>query len=202
MVRVNKSVYGIGVNDKEYPSWNINKPLKEYAIWKDMLLRCTKEFWNKHPTYIGNTCSENFKFYSFFYRWCQEQIGFGNIDENGKSWHLDKDLLLKGNKHYSEDACVFVPSRINSLLVKRNADRGVFPLGVSYHKHSKKFRSRCGTGNPLQQHIGYSDTPEEAFAMYKTFKEAYIKKVADEYKHHLDVRAYEALMSYEVHEND
>lgn len=43
------------------------------------------------------------------------------MDENWKphmeGWHLDKDILLKGNKVYSPETCAFVPAKINSLLI-------------------------------------------------------------------------------------
>ena len=50
--------------------------------------------------------------------------------------------------------------------------------------------------------LGCFNTPQEAFQAYKTFKEALIKEVANEYKEQLDSRVYEALMNYEVNEND
>jgi len=69
-------------------------------------------------------------------------------------------------------------------------------------KENNKFRARSrGEGNK-RQHLGYFNTPQEAFQAYKTFKEDLIKQVANEYKEQLDCRVYEALMNYEVNEND
>ena len=42
------------------------------------------------------------------------------------------------------------------------------------------------------------NTPEEAFQAYKQAKETYIKLQAEKWKDQIDVRAYEALMRYEV----
>ena len=64
------------------------------------------------------------------------------------------------------------------------------------------FLAKCNFGNGKTKYIGRFNTPQEAFLAYKTFKEALIKEVANEYKEQLDSRVYEALMNYEVNEND
>lgn len=197
----NRLVWGIGIKGNLYQTTENGKKLPVYALWSNMLLRCTENLWSKCHTYTGVTCSDNFKDYSFFYEWCQTQVGFGEADENGKRWHLDKDILFKGNKCYSEDTCAFVPQRINCMLVKCNAARGEWPVGVCWDRSCKKFVSQCNdTGK--NKHLGSFNTPQEAFQTYKTFKEALIKEVANEYKEMLDSRVYEALMNYEVNEND
>lgn len=198
----NKLVHGIGIKGDKYPSRNGVEMLKEYSLWTDMLLRCTKKVLLKRPTYEGTACSESFKSYTFFYEWCNQQKGFNEKDKNGRKWNLDKDLLVKGNKLYSEDTCVFVPHRINSLLIKRDACRGEWPVGVYWSKKPCKFVARCNISKGVQKHLGNFDTPEQAFLAYKIYKEALIKQVANEYKEQLDYRVYEALMNYEVNEND
>lgn len=199
---MSKLVHGIGTNDGKYPALKEGKPTKEYDLWKHMLHRCTEKNWIKNPTYDNVSCSKNFKHYSFFYEWIHKQVGFGNKDEKGRCWNLDKDLLVKGNKIYSEDVCVFVPQRINNLLTKCNASRGEWPVGVNWHKSTKKFQSQCNKGGGKLQYLGLFATPKEAFQAYKTFKESLIKEVANEYKEQLDERAYEALMKYEVNIDD
>lgn len=201
---MNKLVEGIGFNDNKYQVFVKGEITKYYKLWQSMLHRCTDKEWERHPTYAGTSCSENFKSYSFFYEWCQEQIGFDKRDDKGRAWHLDKDLLIKGNKLYSEDNCVFVPQRINSLLTKMKASRGKYPIGVrlSRCKSATRFDARCGNCSGESKHLGCYGTPEEAFQAYKTYKEAYIKEVANEYRAQLDPRAYNALMSYEVNIND
>ena len=197
-----KLVYGIGINNQEIPINVDGKQTKEYKLWQGMLYRCTSKCWNRYPTYAGATCSENFKSFSFFYKWCQEQVGFNNTNSNGKRWCLDKDILFKGNKLYSEDTCVFIPHRINSLLIKSNATRGEYPIGVYWDNRANKFRVYCEIGGEPKKHIGYYDTLQEAFVAYKAFKEDIVKQVAEQYRELIDKRAYKALLAYEVEITD
>ena len=135
------SVYGVGVLGAKYPSTISGVKTKEYTLWKCMLERCYSDsFKKKRQTYEGCEVSNKFKSYEYFYEWCNKQIGFSN-DGNGNPFHLDKDLLVKGNKVYSEDTCVFIPQEINSLLVKRKASRGEHLIGVSWHNTKKGFCS-------------------------------------------------------------
>lgn len=190
-----KLVQGVGINDRSYRAWINGKSVKEYMLWTGMLERCySTKYQEGEPTYIGCTVSDMFKHYKYFFEWCQNQIGF-NIAE----YQLDKDLLLKHNKIYSEDNCVFIPKNINVLLIKSNATRGALPLGVTFKDN--KFRSRCSV-NGKEKHLGTFNTPELAFQAYKEFKEAHIKELAEKYKDTIDPRAYQALINYEVSIDD
>jgi hypothetical protein len=190
-----KLVYGVGINDRKYTTTVDGKTRKEYALWVNMLERCYSEnHHKKRPTYLGCTVSDSFKDYTYFFEWCQTQIGFGIF-----GYSLDKDLIYKGNREYSEDNCVFIPNELNMLLTKRQLDRGTFPIGVS--KDGKNYRAQCSY-NGIRKNIGTFTTPELAFNAYKTFKEAHIKELAEKYKTTIDQRAYLALMNYEVDIND
>ena len=109
---MSKFVRGVGFNDKTRPACVDGKIVKEYDLWKRILERCFSEKYQaRQPTYKGCHVSNKFLNYSYFYDWCQEQVGFGKVDEKGRGWCLDKDILFTGNKTYSETACVFVPKR-------------------------------------------------------------------------------------------
>ena len=192
------SVYGIGVSGTKYSITVDDVITKEYELWSSMLERCYSDTLKKrYPTYIGCEVSENFKYYEYFYEWCQKQIGFGN-----QGWHLDKDLLIKGNKIYSEDTCVFIPSEINSLLIKCTASRGEHLIGVCYHKRDKVFMATVCKNKRKQEHLGYFKTELEAFNAYKKAKESFVKEQANKWKSQIDERAYNALMKYEVNIDD
>ena len=192
------SVYGIGVLGAKYPSREGDRNTKEYMLWCSMLQRCySTTLKKKRPTYEGCEVSENFKSFEYFYDWCHKQVGFDN-----EGWHLDKDLLMKGNKVYSENTCVFIPSEINSLLIKRTASRGNHLIGVSWHKRDKAFASRVNKNKGKSEHLGYFKTEIEAFNTYKVAKETFVKEQAEKWKSQIDDRAYEALMKYEVNIDD
>lgn len=188
-------IYGVGVNDFTYAAKIEGKMVKQYTLWVSMLERCYNDkFQKKHPTYIGCTASYNFKHYTYFFEWCQNQIGFGTTGST-----LDKDLIIKDNKIYSEDSCIFLPQQLNKLVTKRQLYRGLLPIGVT--KSGNNYKVRCNV-NGSENYLGVFSTVESAFQTYKTFKEAHIKELAEKYKDTIDPRAYQALMNYEVDIND
>ena len=188
---MSKLVSGVGINDKKYPVTSRGKQLKEYDLWRNILARCyDPKIQSKYPTYHGCSVSESFKSYSYFYEWCQTQIGFGL-----ETFQLDKDLIFKGNKLYSEDTCLFLPSSLNLLLIASRATRGSLPIGVS--KDKGNFRASYSR-NSSPTRLGIFKTPEEAFNAYKEAKEAFIKLQAEKWKPYIDPRAYATLMAYTV----
>ena len=192
------SVYSVGVLGTKYPSREGGRNTKEYLLWCRMLQRCYSDACKKkRPTYEDCEVSDNFKSFEYFYEWCHKQIGFGN-----KDWHLDKDLLIKGNKVYSENTCVFLPKEINSLLTKREALRGENLIGVSWSKTNKAFVATVNKNKGKSEHLGYFKTEIEAFNTYKQAKETFIKEQANKFKSQIDDRAYKALMNYTVEITD
>ena len=200
--RVTPSVYGVGELGTKYPT-KVNGVLtKEYDLWHSMLRRCYSDNSKKKcPTYEGCEVSAKFKSFEYFYEWCNKQIGFYN-QGNENPFHLDKDLLIKGNKVYSESTCVFLPQEINSLLTKRTSLRGNHLIGVSWSKRNKAFIALVNKNKGKQEHLGFFKTELEAFNAYKTAKESFIKEQANKWKSQIDERAYEALMNYQVEIDD
>ena len=195
---MSKLVCGVGFNDKTRPANVDGKNVKEYQLWQDMLIRCFSEkYQTRRPTYKGCNVSDNFLNYSFFYDWCQKQIGFGKVDEKGRYWQLDKDLLFVGNKTYSETTCVFVPQEINSFFTDSGKARGEYPIGVYFDKQKGKFKAYC-TVNGKIQHLGYFNTPQEAFTVYKPFKEDLCKQLALKWQHEIDERLFNAMMKWSI----
>ena len=192
------SVCGVGIVGTKYQISEYGRDTKEYVLWKSMLERCYSTALKKrYPTYEYCKVSENFKYYEYFYEWCNKQIGFNN-----KGWHLDKDLLVKGNKVYSESTCVFLPAEINSLLTKSDKIRGKHPIGVSWNKRDEVFVAKVKKSKGKSEYLGYFNTELEAFNSYKTAKESFIKEQAEKWKSQIDVRAYNALMNYQVEMDD
>ena len=195
--RLLPTVHGIGITGDSQVRVD-GKHTKEYRLWNNMLKRCYSVCCQKvRPTYIDCSVSENFRYLQYFKEWCNNQIGFNSVDEKGKPFALDKDILVKGNRVYNEDVCVFVPQEVNLLFTKRDKSRGEYPIGVSFHKSRGML-----TATLNNKYLGYFNTAEQAFQVYKTAKEAYIKEVANKWKDKIDPKVYEALMNYEVHIDD
>ncbi len=196
------SVYGVGILGTKYLSTVNGVRTKEYALWMDMLRRCYSDTYKKkNQTYTDCEVSNKFKSYEYFYEWCNKQIGF-NVDGNGNQFQLDKDLLIKANKVYSESTCVFLPKEINSVLTKCTASRGEHLIGVCWHNTNKAFVARVHKNKGKPEHLGLFNTEIEAFNAYKQAKEAYLKELANKWKGQIDERAYEALMNYQVEITD
>ena len=115
---------------------------------------------------------------------------------------LDKDILVKGNKIYSPETCVFVSNDINLLFVRNYNSRGNYPIGVSFDKSKNKYSSQCSMKGKHDRKLGTFNNPIDAFYTYKSFKEAYIKEVAEDYKDKIPERLYIAMMNYVVEITD
>ena len=192
------SVHGVGIAGAKYPITINGRNTKEYNLWNNMLKRCYSDGSKKQrPTYKGCKVSNNFLRYEYFYEWCHIQVGFNN-----KDWQLDKDLLVKGNKVYSESTCVFIPSEINSVLTKSTASRGEYLIGVYWSKTHKAFAAQVSKSKGKQEYLGLFKTELEAFNAYKQAKESFVKEQANNWKSEIDPRAYNALMNYRVEITD
>lgn len=190
-------VYKVGVMDIPNEVQRGKPVPKEYIIWNGVKQRCYNEnIRDKLPSYRDVEMSDNFKLYSYFKEWCNKQIGF-----NEDGWQLDKDILSKGNKIYSEDTCCFVPPEINCALVGNKKVRGAFPQGVIYNCTKTRYRARIQRGNKWES-LGVYDTPEEAFQAYKPVKESNIKSLAEKWKDQIDHRVYEALINWTIEITD
>ena len=195
---------GVGyLGEGEYTLRVDNKETKCYQDWIKMLIRGYQEEWsNNHTTYKNcYVCNEWHNFQNFA-KWYYEHY----YEILGERVELDKDILIKGNKVYSPETCIFVPQRINKLFTKSNKVRGKYPIGVYYNKKENKFRAQLSIlnkeGIKKRKLLGRFDTPVEAFNKYKIEKEKYIKQVADEYKKLIPQKLYEAMYNYEVEIND
>jgi hypothetical protein len=89
--------FGVGINDSDY----ISKPLTDgvrlydpaYYAWANILTRCFDvKYHKKRPTYSSATISNEWLSFMAFRGWWLEN----HVD----GWHLDKDLLVRGNKAY------------------------------------------------------------------------------------------------------
>lgn len=174
-----------------------------YDLWNNLLKRtCGNSGNEKMAAYKDATVCEEWLDFQNFANWCEDHQFFNVKDDKGRYYHLDKDILFKGNKIYSPETCCFVPSYINTLFVSPKKGRGEYPKGVSYFKRDGNFRARFSDGLDKSKHLGYFDTPEGAFQAYKKAKESHIKNIAEVYKSQISGNIYEALHSYEVEIDD
>lgn len=170
-----KLILGHGINDAKYlTNIKIDGKRREcpfYQRWKNMLMRCyDPKYHARKPTYKECSVCDEWLTFSNFKSWMIKQ------DWNGKQ--LDKDLLVKGNKIYSPDKCLFVSSQVNSLLSDSAAIRGAYPIGVFWHSKNNNFIAKCKVkGKNI--HIGSFPTVESAFFAYKKFKSKLIRDMAE-----------------------
>lgn len=192
-----KSVYGIGyLGEGDYKTKVNGKKTRQYIKWFFMFNRCYTSSQSKYPTYINCTVCDEWHNFQVFAKWYDENY----YEVNNEVMELDKDILIKGNKIYSPETCVFVPNNVNNLFTKHDSKRGDYPIGVYYMKDRNKYRAQCSKEG--EQYLGDYNTPEEAFNQYKITKESYIKELAERYKDKIPKKLYDALIKYEVSIND
>lgn len=189
-----KTVYGVGyMGVGAYKASVGGENIKSYKVWEKMLGRCYDvNYQNKQPSYIGCTVCSKWHNFQNFAKWYDENVYYVKCDRV----ELDKDILIKNNKIYSEDTCVFVPKSINTLFTKRTNHRGALPLGVTSHGESK-YRARISKDGKRVS-LGLFNNKYDAFLAYKKHKELYIKEIANKFKNEIPDRLHVAMCKYVV----
>lgn len=191
----NNIVYGVGVNDALYC---VTKTITEcgkrkqlwicpfYSKWQGMLERCySAKLQTRYPSYIGCTVCEQWLLFSNFKAWMETQ--------DWENKELDKDLLSKNNKVYSPESCVFITHAINSFILDKRSNAGLYPIGVHYDARDRKFVTQIR--NPFSKKREKSsgfDSPEVAHKAWLTRKLELATILAESEK---DSRIAEALIS-------
>ena len=195
--------YGKGyLGEGKYKMSENSEFKKEYKIWHGMLQRCyCSKYQEKQPTYKACEVEDYLLTFQHMGEWLEENY----YEVPGERMHLDKDILCKGNKVYSRDICIFVPERINVLFTKCDKSRGDNPIGMCLSS-SGNYQVECCNGYGKSVYLGVYSTKEEAFKVYKNYKEKVIKEVIDSYEGIIPEPHYsrlkEAMYNYEVEITD
>ena len=183
-----KLIYGRGINDSATPVKVNNKHINSYKVWRSMFNRCYSNNDLPHiKAYSDVEVCNEWWYYSKFLDWYNEHYVAGYV--------LDKDICnTTRTKSYCAENCNFIPQEINKIF---RASKVHF-IDKTPNKRGKYDARLSLYGKDTI--IGYYDTLEEAFNIYKKEKESYIKQVATEYYSNgkINERVYQALMKYEV----
>lgn len=174
-----KLLSGVGINDADYKvqiketighkedGTQIRKLIwvcPYYSRWSSMINRCySVKLQLKQPTYKGCSVIPEWHYFMTFRGWMEKQ------DWEGKE--LDKDLLVKGNKVYGPETCVFLDPEVNMFLTERENNKGEYPTGVYFNKQIKRFIAKCSNVSAKkQEYLGTFEDIEEATKVYREFK--------------------------------
>lgn len=168
-----KKVYGVGINDAPFMVTRIINGKKKlhpaYNAWTNMLARCyLMSFKVNNPAYDGCfVCEEWLSFINFHSWWSINYV---------EGWHLDKDLLVTGNKEYGPNTCIYIPRYINAIHLSRDSVRGDYPVGVTFHQETGKFRAKISKSSGCSGHLGLYMNPIDA---HKAWYEKKMSQVMD-----------------------
>jgi hypothetical protein len=178
MQKKTRLVHGIGVNDADYavsPTINGKQVMCPfYQTWTNMLARCyDPKIQARQPTYVGCEVAPEWLNFMTFRAWMAGQ--------DWRGMHIDKDLLIPGNRVYSPGACAFISRGLNNFATDHAAARGEWPIGVNWHKQIGKFAANCR--NPFTgrlEHLGLFICPNEAHEAWRAKKHGHALALAAE----------------------
>ena len=157
---------------------------------------------SKFVSRVGYKFTTNSEWHNFqnFAEWALKNPCYGNYDEKGKIWHIDKDILVHGNRVYSENTCLFIPNEINIIFVDNQIGNTGY-LGVNYIKPATKgakegYIARCHFSGE-RKYLGYYATPKIAYQAYRGAKIEAAKELADKWEGKVDGRVITALRNFE-----
>jgi hypothetical protein len=183
-------VHGVGINDSGYitskyvelPKVDGKRKLKRiwccpyYQKWKSMILRCyDHKFKMKWSTYEDCHSCDEWKYFSSFKKWVDSQP-----NKDWENCHLDKDLLLEGNRVYCPNTCVFISSMVNIFIIEGNSISSGCLRGASLCSKGEKYQARCNDPFKIKkQDIGVFETELEAHLAWQAKKHEYACQLAE-----------------------
>lgn len=193
-------IFGVGVNDANYlvsikeelPKGADGKRRRKtvfscpfYRKWRHMIERCySKDYSNeKIRSYENSRVCDEWLYFSNFRRWMESQDWEGN--------HLDKDLIIIGNKLYSPETCLMLEPKINLFIIDGGGiGRGDLPIGASYNKKDGLIYSNVkNTLTGKREYLGCFKTPMEAHLRWKEEKHRIASELAKTQSDHRVARA-------------
>jgi hypothetical protein len=161
----------------------------EYVFWESMMKRVYN---HQNECMVRNysdvSVCEEWHNYQNFAEWCQTQTGFK------MGFHLDKDLLLEGNKVYSPTTCCFIPPHLNAAITGMKHTNTTGYTGVVL-TDTGRFLAGI-TMNGVGINLGTYDTKQQASLMYKSIKNAYVNSLAIIYKDEISIEAFTAAQKW------
>jgi hypothetical protein len=165
-----KPVFERGVIDVDYITHTKQGTCPYFIRWRNMLSRCYSENRkDRDASYHDCDVSREWLSLKNFKSWMEKQ------DWEGK--HLDKDLLVSGNRTYSPSLCLLIDGELNMFLSKVGKVNGY----TIKKGRKKKYISQISIDGRSHE-IGRFYTKEEAVMCYKKAKTKLIIEKANKYK--------------------
>lgn len=170
-----RTIFGVGINDADYKIRDAKAGTlcPFYKVWYSMLRRCYSDYTHKiQEAYVECEVCEEWKTFSNFKAWMMTQ--------NWENKQLDKDFLTE-SKIYSPSTCVFLPRKLNNLIIRRGKGRQSHLRGVVLIPETDKYRARVNEGK-VRKHLGVFDSEYEAHKTYIEAKLEIVKNFLQEFK--------------------
>ena len=115
------------------------------------------KYQKSNPTYAGTTVCAKWLDFQEFAKWYTANYVEGYV--------LDKDLLGKESKVYSESTCLFIPLGLNTFIVKKYSTNTSGHTGVSCR--NGKWRASISI-NGKRNELGIYKSKEDAANAYRS----------------------------------
>lgn len=162
----------------------ISERTKIRGVWRNLKRR----YKPTHPSYKDCSVSSEWGSFDNFYNWYISQPYYAYKDKF--KLNVDKDLLISGNKHYSEKTCVLLPQYINIYLNSLKNNEGCYFHSVCKRNKpwiiTSRYKDSKGKGKRITK---YFKTKEEAHLAYLIFKIKDAERVQKRFKtKEIDIR--------------
>ena len=124
------------------------------CVWRRILYKC---FDDEVKDHLICKIDNNWLNFQVFAKWYNTN--------NIPSWCIDKDLKIPGNKKYSPDTCLVIPTELNSSIKDGYKSKSKLPFGINFNSKGKGLKYWINNEYNNQK-SGYFDNLDEAIKFY------------------------------------